>query len=81
MVGVSAGLGRQRVSVHLTFRQLRQQLIGSFLLLETLVQFPLIVTQLQLAGESSSRAVGGDLVMFEFLRRCDQPCIAKVVAL
>ena len=45
------------------------------------MQHPLIVAQVELAGERRGGAVSGNFIVFELLRRRDQSGVAKVVAL
>ena len=73
---LNSGLGN-RVSIHLALCKLRQQPIGLLFLFEALVQHSLLVAEVELASQSRGSTVGGDLVMFELLGRCDKPRIAK----
>src|SRR5438128_2405506 len=57
---------------HAASRDLRQQLVGVALLVESLVEQVLRIAEIELVGERTRRAVGGDLVMLDALRRRDQ---------
>lgn len=57
----------KRIPIHLTFGELGQHSIGLLFLFEALVQKLLVIAQIQLTGQTRSRAISGDLVMLDFL--------------
>src|SRR5205085_3243917 len=57
---------------HAAGRDLRQQLVGVALLVQRLVEELTRVREIELVGERAGRAVGGDLVVLDALRRRDE---------
>src|SRR5262245_5695335 len=74
-------LGCKSVGIHLALGELRQQHIELLLFLQASMQHLLLGAQLQLTGKSRSRAVCGDLVVLQLLRRCYEAGVPKVITL
>lgn len=62
-----AQLRCNRIPIHLAFGDLRQLNISLLFLFEALMQKPLVITQVQLPGQSRDHAISSDLVMLDLL--------------